>query len=1223
LQQNQDFNGAIKEYQNALGVLLDLGLGWESYVPTIKTTIENVKKLKETQYKKEFEEQKKLEEKSKQELEFQKQISTLLERERKRLKEKEIEIQLDKDKQVYIEQRKDFAFKMLDEAQKYIKIGDLDKAILAYQDAGNIFTSIQWQEEIPLIEASIKELENMKNEIEIKKQKEIQREIDSQKEEHEFQLKISIQLQSEREKLRKKEIRLREKDKELEYRKKRKEDAFKILDQAQKYINEADFDKAIEYYHIVANIFAEIQWYDEVEFIGNAIIEIENEKRDLILKRQKELQRKLDREKKEVEFQINILEQFKLQKEKFKQKALELRDKDKELEYREQKRSEAFNLIEKAQNYLSLSRFNEAIEMYRNVANIFAQIQWKEEIPIIHSAIMEIETKKREKELLEQKRIEESVKKELEDLKFFNRIKLQREFEIRKMQKEQEILAKKEELSAQQLAKQEQAFKLIDNGDSLLHQERFDDAITTYQQALDLFNIVGWKGGYLKLIQETIDEINFKKEEKEKAKIREKELARKQAKEERKFEMKLTEQMQRERERFKEKKIEIKKKEVIMEQMKSLKIEAFDLMDKAESLLNIGLYEQAIELYHQAELVLNEIQYPTDAIKVLILDIQEKKRENDLAKQHELEQNIRKEEEEKIFQQKIVEYMKFEKEKIKNKQIELRKREIIKEYMNKRKEDAFDLLDQAESFLKAALYDKALEFYYSAELILNEIQFPTESVREMILKVTNKKREQELKKQKELEILLQNEKEQQKFNKRLSEQISRDKARLKEKKIKIQEMEKIKAKVEKKKKEAFDILDDAENFIKTKDYDKAISNYRQVMLILNEIQFPTDSINDMINKVENLKKQKLAQQQAKLKRELAKIEEEKKLRNLIEERRKYEKEKQLAQRMALQERERLIQEQLSYREAAYSLLENAGNYLIRKMPDYDNAISLYIQARNILAEKVGWEPEINSINSLIKDLEQEKKNLIEKKKREEKIRIQRQREYEKFQEEIRQRREEYLRRKGEQQKKMIQLKHQQQYANQIKDVGLKLIDEGKRLAIHHDFEKAYNYFEQAIAKFNEIGWDEQTKFIEKEIENTKLLQEKVKEEEQRIKKIYEELVNKKRLEEIRLKEKEMKIQETIGELSDMTGEVSHLIKQQIKEIKLKQREEKEREKKAAKKFRQDMKELIKLKQELINEIKKSKEEAVKKREEMQLSKDKEKADEIKEMLKDLTKKEKK
>ncbi|MFX0178883.1 MAG: hypothetical protein ACFE78_01760 [Candidatus Hodarchaeota archaeon] len=1222
LQQNQDFNGAIKEYHNALEILLDLGSGWESYIPTIKTTIESVKKLKEAQYEKEFEAQKRLEEKSQQELEFQKQISTLLEKERKKLKEKEIEIQLEKDKQGYIEQRKDTAFKTLDDAQKYIKMGDLDNAILAYQNAGNIFTSIQWQEEVPLIEASIKELENMKNEIEIKKQKDIQSEIERQKEEEEFQLRISTQLRSEREKLRKKEIKLRERDKELEYRQKRKEDAFKILDQAQIYINDANFDKAIEYYHIVANIFAEIQWYDEVEFIGNAIIEIENQRRDLLLKRQRELQRKLDREKKEKEFQINILGQLKLQKEKFKQNALELRDKDKELEYREHKRSEAFNLIEEAQNYLSLGRFNEAIETYRNVANIFAQIQWKEEIPIIHNAITEIETKRRKKELLKQKRIEESVKKELEDLKFFNRIKRQREFEIRKMQKEQEMLAKKEELSAQQLSKQEQAFKLIDNGDFLLHQERFEDAITTYQQALNLLNSIGWKGGYVKLIQETIDEINFKKEEEEKAKIREKELARKQAEEERKFEMKLTEQMQRERERFMRKKIEIKKKEVIMEQMKSLKIEAFDLMDKAESLLNIGLYEQAIELYQQAELVLNEIQYPTDAIKELILNIQEKKREKDLAKQHDLEQKIRKEEEEKIFQQKIVENVNFEKERIKNKQIELRKREIIKEYMNKRKEDAFDLLDQAESFLKAGLYDKALEFYHSAELILNEIQFPTESVRETILKVTDKKREQELKKQKELEVRLQKEKEQQKFNKRLSEQISREKARLKEKKIKIQEIEKVKAKVEAKKEEAFGILEDAENFIKTKEYDKAISNYRQVMLLLNEIQFPTDSITEMIDKAENLKKQKFAQQQAKLERELAKIEEEKKLRNLIEERRKLEKEKQLAQRMALQERERLVQEQLSHREAAYSLLEKAGNYLMRKMPDYDNAISLYIQARNILAEKVGWEPEINSINTLIEDLEREKKNLIEKKKREEKIRIERQREYEKFQEVIRQRREDYLRRKRDQQKKMIQLKHQQQYADQIKDVGLKLIDEGKRLAIHHDFEKAYNHFEQAIAKFNEIGWDEQTKFIEKEIENTKLLQEKVKEEERRIKKIYEELVSKKRLEEIRLKEKEIKIKETIGELSDMTDGVSHLIKQQIKEQKLKQKEEKEREKKAAKKFRQDMKELIKLKQELINEIKRSKEDAAIKREEMQLSKDKEKADEIKEMLKDLTKKEK-
>ena len=51
-----------------------------------------------------------------------------------------------------------------------------------------------------------------------------------------------------------------------------------------------------------------------------------------------------------------------------------------------------------------------------------------------------------------------------------------------------------------------------------------------------------------------------------------------------------------------------------------------------------------------------------------------------------------------------------------------------------------------------------------------------------------------------------------------------------------------------------------------------------------------------------------------------------------------------------------------------------------------------------------------------------------------------------------------------------------------------------------------------------------------------------------------------------------------------------------------------------------MKDLINLKQELMMELSDSKKKAEKRKEELELAKDKEKADEIKKMLKDLSKK---
>ena len=82
-------------------------------------------------------------------------------------------------------------------------------------------------------------------------------------------------------------------------------------------------------------------------------------------------------------------------------------------------------------------------------------------------------------------------------------------------------------------------------------------------------------------------------------------------------------------------------------------------------------------------------------------------------------------------------------------------------------------------------------------------------------------------------------------------------------------------------------------------------------------------------------------------------------------------------------------------EARSSILSTSGILIL----------SLYIQARNILAENIGWEPEIQNINGLIADLETEKANYLERKRLEEQARIAQQEEFEIFQDEINKRRD--------------------------------------------------------------------------------------------------------------------------------------------------------------------------------------------------------------------------
>jgi len=1223
LKENNDFDKAIVEYQKALELLKGLGEGWESYTGTIKSTISSINTLKETQIEKELEQQKKLERRSKADLEFQQQISIELAKERERIKQRKIALKLKRDEIEYREQRKDAAFKALEEAEEYINQSNLDNAILAYQTAGNIFAGIQWDEELHLIEDSIRNLESRKKEQSLTKQKDLQRSIDRYKTEQSFQEQISKQLQEERERLSKREIKIRERDAELEHRERRKEEAFKVLGEAQKLLEKGNYEKVIELYQLATNIFAEIQWYDEVEKIGNAIVEIENKNRETGIKKQRDKLALIEKEREDRAFQESTIKEMKAQRKKLKQKEITLREREKEVLFREKRKEEAFKILEEAQNFLSLGEFDMAIESYRNVSEIFAQIQWVEELPLIKQAISDIEIKKKEKELWKQKAFQEAIKKETAHRQFLDHIKRQREIEKIKIQKEKELFVEKKELVAETIAKEKETFRVIDEADILLRQESFDEALLSYRNALSILNDIGWTGSYMTLLEDTIRSIQFKKKEKDQRIIRERERLKEQIDDEREFERKIAEYLQSEKDRMISKKIELRKKEDIVNYMEQRKLEAFKIMDKAEVLLKQGLYEHAIDMYYQSELILTQIRFPTDTIKEMIHKIQEKKRIDDLTKQHEFELIIKKTEEEKHFLQTIVESMMYEEEKMKAKQIRLKEREDLKIYLEKRKDVAFEIFDEANVFVKQGKYDKALEYYRSAELILNEIQFPTDSIKELIVKVKEKKREHELQKQKELEFKVQKEREEIEFQKRVAEDIRKKKERLKLKQIEIGNLELLQTKLEKRKDEAFLVLEKAEQYINRLEYDLAIASYRKAMLILNEIQFPTDSINSMIEKVIGLKNQKEFDEQHKLERELERLKEEKHLQKILEERKDQEKEKKIAQQLALQQRERIVQDQLTNRGAAYSLLEEGVEFLKRGVPNFDKAISLYIQARDLLAEKIGWEPEINNLNILIKDLIQQKADFVEKKKLEAEAKIKRQQEYEVFREEIQKRRIEYEMKKRQQQLKVKRLFESKRDMEITKEKGLRLIDEGKQAAIIYDFNLAYKKFNSAIEKFKQIGWIEQIKYIQKEIENTRLLEQRTKEEDLKIQKIREDLEIQRSKKERQVKEEEIKLQAVVGEVSDLSIEVSKLIEIRMQQDELKAQQKSKQIVSESKDFRKDMKEFIDLKQELMKELSKSKEDAEKRKEELKLTKDKEKADEIKKMLKEISKKEKK
>ena len=147
----------------------------------------------------------------------------------------------------------------------------------------------------------------------------------------------------------------------------------------------------------------------------------------------------------------------------------------------------------------------------------------------------------------------------------------------------------------------------------------------------------------------------------------------------------------------------------------------------------------------------------------------------------------------------------------------------------------------------------------------------------------------------EKRVLIICDKDLRKYGEKVADNLKLEQERLNQKELKILKREQLKSRLEQRKEQAFKILDEGEKFLKEQNYDNAVVCYRRAGIILNELQFPTDSINNMIFKINKLKNQKVEIENIEVQKELEKFEEERALSMLIEERRRQEKEKKEAQ----------------------------------------------------------------------------------------------------------------------------------------------------------------------------------------------------------------------------------------------------------------------------------------------------------------------------------------
>jgi hypothetical protein len=1209
---NREYDESITSYRNAMMILGEINF------PT-NSLEEMINKVQEKQKEDLLATQKNLEislRKANDEKLFLQQIANSIRREKDFIRQKDLE---DKKKQrvdKFRESKSKEAFELLDDAQRKLDVEDFDGAITNYKKVKGIFEEIQWSSELPLIIESIFEIERRKKELELAKQKEIETQLLIKQQEEQFLKDLARQSQIERRNVERKQIEMKSQEKELEYLETRRIEAFELLDDALNSVNTGEYEQAKQLYYNVLRIFTEIQWHDELPLIQNAIREIDVRQREDQMRKVRELEEMIAQEQEEKEYNRFIEEKIKKEREILERKKIVVEE---DIEAIEAQRVEAFKLLDRASLLLEDGKYDIAIDLYHQVAAIFAQIGWRDELPLIQHSIRDVESKRNEEALLRQRMIEEQIKIERENFEFLQNIKQQRELEDMNIKSRYAEVKKLEEKRAIDFQKQDDALKAIQNAESLINKSNYDMAKAQLVEGRKVLEEIGWSKDDLKLLDEEIVNIKARKELAEARQMEQEYLALKKKEEIEEFEQQIQQNLQKEKRRLKEKQIIASKHKDLVRYYENQKESAFGILSQAEILLHQGAYEESIQKYYNAEVILSEISFPTTIIRETINKIQEKLKERNKEKQRQLEAELKKEQEEREFKEMLAEQARQEKERLKVKESKLKKREDIKISHEKRKDDAFEQLALAESHLRNGNYDESLDSYRRAEIVLSAIGFPTDSIKETMMNVTELKNKSELDKYKDLETKLKKQQEEKEFQLRLAESMKREKERLSMKQITIKEQERIKKDLENKRMQAFSVLDEAKDNVNNGNYEKAIEAYRKALVLLQQIQFPTDAINSMILKITDLKREKEEEAELNKLTKLKEFEDERQFQLMIEERRRQEIARKRVQEQELKEREEQVRKQMEYRENAYNLLEEAGKYLKTMDPDFDKAISLYVEAKGILSQKIGWEPELNNLEGLIKDLEKQKNKYNERKRLEKERIIQKQKEYEKFKEEIKRTKAEYVKQKREQEKKLKQLEATKQYAENLKEEGLKLIDQGKQLAFKHEFNDSINKFNEAIKIFLEIGWEEQVKYIKKEIQNTKILEERVKNENLKIQKIKKDLDKKKKLERLKAEKYEQELKQTIDEVGGLTQEISNLIEGTQHELKERQKEKLRLTKLEAKEYRKNMGNLIKIKQDLKEELELVKQEKESAQEDYKLAKEKEKADEIKKLLKEVKK----
>jgi hypothetical protein len=375
---------------------------------------------------------------------------------------------------------------------------------------------------------------------------------------------------------------------------------------------EAPYEEILGIYRTARKSLEEIGWVEESLKLINTIqfYKEKYEKDNRVRALEKE---KIRRQEEELTIQKKILEQTKREQEKFlKQREKSIVEKKAKKSEFETAKDKAFRLMDRAKGELGQNNFDQAVQLYQESEVIFIEINWKEGILMVRDSIAMIQQRKQlfedkqaavEKQKLDKKVIEEKLEEQFAQARELK--KIQQEAKREEFLKTQKIKRREEEIS-------EEAYKILEQGTSLLNKKKFDEAHEKYIEARALFEKISWKREVSRINNDLLYKLQREKKTAEtldelKVKVKEEKMEMKALKEE--TEREVLEQKKRK----KEEKRKLKKEEYDREILRELE-ETDELirgLKYNEGILNLKRIRKKTE----REDFLNRIEHTTNRIQ--------------------------------------------------------------------------------------------------------------------------------------------------------------------------------------------------------------------------------------------------------------------------------------------------------------------------------------------------------------------------------------------------------------------------------------------------------------------------------------------------------------------------------------------------------------------------------------------------------------------------------